>query len=132
MKIAIVSGYFDPIHSGHIDNIKFAKKYGEVVVIVNNDKQAVLKKGKPFMDQFNRQVVVSNLKDVYKTYISIDKDPTVCKTIEKIAKDFKNDEITFCKSGDRNLANVPEVAVCNKLGIKIAVDDKTPKVYSSS
>ena len=83
MKVVAISGYFDPIHVGHLEYINMAKKLGDkLVVIVNNNYQCELKKGKPFMDEKDRVTIVSNLKNVDEVFLSIDKDKTVCASLE--------------------------------------------------
>ena len=84
MKIVVISGYFNPIHSGHIDYIQSAKKLGDkLIVIVNNDKQVSLKGSVPFQDEEERKKIVSNIKGVDHAVISIDEDATVCESIKQ-------------------------------------------------
>jgi len=85
MKKVAISGYFDPIHIGHLEYIKLARELGDyLIVIVNNDKQAVLKKGKSFMCEDDRLQIVSQIKGVDEAVMSIDEDGTVCKTLDSI------------------------------------------------
>ena len=85
MKVVAVSGYFDPIHVGHLEYLKMSKKLGDkLVVIVNNNHQCVLKKGKPFMDEKDRLEIVKSLKMVDEVFLSIDKDKSVCASLEAI------------------------------------------------
>ena len=85
MKKVCISGYFDPLHVGHIEYINKAKKLGDyLVVIVNNNLQCKLKKGKFFMDENDRVEIVKNLKSVDEVFLSIDSDKTVCKSLEKL------------------------------------------------
>ena len=82
MKIVAVSGYFDPIHVGHLEYLKMSKKLGDkLVVIVNNNYQCILKKGKPFMDENDRLEIVKSLEMVDEVFLSIDKDKTVCASL---------------------------------------------------
>ena len=82
MKIVIVSGYFNPLHGGHLDMIESAAGLGdELIVIVNNDKQQVLKKGKIILDEKNRLRLMRALKGVSSVVLSIDEDPTIIKTL---------------------------------------------------
>ena len=75
MKIVVASGYFDPLHIGHIEYLELAKKIGDkLIVIVNNDLQAKLKKGKSFMIEGDRMKIISSLKCVDETFLSIDSD----------------------------------------------------------
>jgi len=126
MKVVAISGYFDPIHVGHLEYINMAKKLGDkLVVIVNNNYQCELKKGKPFMDEKDRVVIVSNLKNVDEVFLSIDKDKTVCASLEKIKPDI------FANGGDRKNYEIPESHICKKYDIKI-IDGLGKKIRSSS
>jgi len=122
----VASGYFDPIHVGHIEYLKLAKELGgELIVIVNNDKQALQKKGFFFMNESERLEVVRNIKYVDDVFLSIDEDKSVCKSLEKLKPDI------FAKGGDRNSSNIPELDVCKKYNIKL-VDGLGEKIQSSS
>ena len=102
MKRVAVSGYFDPIHIGHLEYLKLAKKLGgKLVVIVNNNHQCVLKKGKPFMDEDDRVKIVRSLKMVDEVFLSIDYDKTVCASLESLKPDV------FANGGDRSTKEVP-------------------------
>ena len=126
MKVVAISGYFDPIHVGHLEYINMAKKLGDkLVVIVNNNYQCKLKKGKPFMDEKDRLTIVSNIKNVDEVFLSIDKDKTVCASLEKIKPDI------FANGGDRKNYEIPESVVCKKYDIKI-IDGLGDKIRSSS
>jgi cytidyltransferase-like protein len=126
MKVVAISGYFDPIHVGHLEYINMAKKLGDkLVVIVNNNYQCELKKGKPFMDEKDRVIIVSNLKNVDEVFLSIDKDKTVCASLEKIKPDI------FANGGDRKNYEIPESVICKKYDIKI-IDGIGEKIRSSS
>ena len=100
-KIIIVSGYFNPLHKGHIEYFKMAKKLGDLLyVIVNNDNQRKLKGSKEFMNQNERKIIIGELKVVDKVILSIDNDKTVCKTIENIYHEHSNKyEIVFANGG---------------------------------
>jgi len=125
-KIIAVSGYFDPIHIGHLEYLKLAKQLGgKLIVILNNDFQCALKKGRSFMNQEERTAVLKAIKYVDEVFISIDKDTSVCKSLEAIKPDI------FAKGGDRFSYEVPEAKVCQKLGIKI-IDGLGKKIQSSS
>lgn len=128
MKIACVSGYFDPIHIGHIEYFKESKNIADkLMVIVNNDEQATLKKGKPFMSVDERIKIIEELKCVDYVVKSIDLDRTVCKTIE-ILSPVPN---FFCNGGDQNNNTIPEKDICDKLGIELR-DGFGEKIQSSS
>jgi len=132
MKIVINSGYFDPLHVGHIECMELSKKLGDkLVIILNNDEQVKLKKGKPFMVEEERKRIVESLKPVDEVLISIDKDKSVCESIKAIAEKYKDHEIIFAKGGDRFSDEIPEAKVCKELGIKI-VDNVGKKIQSSS
>lgn len=121
MKIVIESGYFNPLHTGHLDMIEAGEKISDkLIVIVNNDKQQLLKKGKVILTEDDRARVVAALRNIDEVVVSIDDDPTVIKTLEMIAKKYPNDELIFANGGDRSSAKeVPETAVCEKYGIKM-------------
>lgn len=131
MKIAIVSGGFDPLHHGHVQNILAAREYGHVIVILNSDEWLCRKKGKQFMDYVNREAVAGNITGVIDIVKAKDDDNTVCESLRELRKRFPYEELTFCKGGDRVVGNVPEVAVCEELGINIAYNVGGTKVYSS-
>ena len=126
MKKIAVSGYFDPIHVGHLEYLKLAKKLGDkLIVIVNNNYQCVLKKGKPFMDESDRVEIVRCLKMVDEVFLSVDKDKTVCESLEAIKPDI------FANGGDRSTGEVPESIICKKHNIKM-IDGLGEKIRSSS
>jgi cytidyltransferase-like protein len=132
MKIVIVSGYFDPLHVGHIECMELSKKLGDkLVIILNNDNQCSMKKGKPFMPQEERKKIVESLKFVDDVFVSIDKDKSVCESIKAIAEKYKGHEIIFAKGGDRFSNEIPEAIICKELGIKV-VDNLGKKIQSSS
>ena len=121
-----VSGYFDPIHVGHLEYLRMAKELGDsLVVIVNNNYQCKLKKGKHFMDENDRVEIVKALRFVDEVFLSVDKDRTVCKSLEDIKPDV------FANGGDRATSEVPETPVCKKFNIKM-VDGLGDKIRSSS
>lgn len=119
--IVILSGYFNPIHRGHIRMVQHAKKLGDrVVVIVNNDTQQHLKKGKIIMAADERQEVVTALRDVDEVLLSIDQDRTVMKTLEHVGKKYSGHKIIFANGGDRSsVKTIPEAEVCERLGIEL-------------
>tara|TARA_A100001011_G_scaffold312464_1_gene329908 strand:+ start:575 stop:979 length:405 start_codon:yes stop_codon:yes gene_type:complete len=126
MKLVAISGYFDPLHVGHLEYIKLSKKLGDrLVVIVNNDFQSKLKKGKSFMNESDRLEIVKSIIWVDDAIISVDKDDSVCKSIELVKPDI------FANGGDRKNKEIPESKICNKLGIKI-IDGIGKKIRSSS
>jgi len=125
--VVVASGYFNPLHVGHVRYLKEAKKLGtKLIVIINSDKQSKLKGSIPFMNEKERAEIVSSLKSVDEIVLSIDKDKTVCKTLELIKPNI------FAKGGDRVLGNIPEKEVCEKLGIKMVFGVGGGKIQSSS
>ena len=121
-----VSGYFDPIHVGHLEFLELAKKLGDnLIVIINNNLQAELKKGSTFMDEKDRMEIVAALRCVDEVFLSIDTDKSVCKSLERIKPDI------FANGGDRSLDEIPETAVMKKYNIKM-VDGLGLKIRSSS
>jgi cytidyltransferase-like protein len=132
-KAIIVSGYFNPIHKGHIEYFNFAKALGVyLIVIVNNDKQRVLKGTKEFQQEDERLFIVSNIKSVDHVFLSIDQDRTVCATIEYLYKQFNHKyQLVFANGGDQNNSSIPEVSICEKLGIML-LDGLGDKIQSSS
>ena len=121
-----VSGYFDPIHVGHLEFLELAKKLGDTLtVIINNNLQAELKKGSTFMDEKDRMEIVAALRCVDEVFLSIDADKSVCKSLERIKPDI------FANGGDRSLDEIPETAVMKKYNIKM-VDGLGSKIRSSS
>jgi cytidyltransferase-like protein len=131
--VVAVSGYFNPLHVGHLDYFRQAKKLGDkLVVIINNDAQVRLKGRVPFMNERDRMRIVKALRDVDEVVLSIDKyklangEVPVIKSLAKLRPDV------FANGGDRhNLTNVPEYPICQKLGIKI-VDGLGKKIRASS
>jgi len=125
--VVAVSGYFNPLHVGHLEMIEKSRKLGDkLVAIVNNDHQVKLKGSVPFMSQADRLKIVSALKYVDEVFLSIDRDATVCKSLAKVKPNI------FANGGDRkSLNDVPEFGVCSKLGIKM-VDGLGKKIRASS
>lgn len=132
-KAIIVSGYFNPIHKGHLEYFNNAKALCDALfVIVNNDFQRQLKGSKEFQKQDERMIIVSNIKAVDKAFLSIDTDRTVCKTIESIALQFGSDyELGFANGGDQNNDTIPEREICEKMGVNL-IDGLGDKIQSSS
>ena len=124
--VVAVSGYFDPLHIGHIEFFQLAKDLGsKLIVIVNNNQQAEMKKGSFFMDEKDRMEIVAALRHVDEVFLSIDSDGSVCKSLEAIKPDI------FANGGDRSLEEIPETSVMKKYNIKM-VDGLGDKIRSSS
>ena len=132
-KAVIVSGYFNPIHKGHLEYFNNAKAIAdELFVIVNNDHQRVLKGSKEFQGEQERMVIVSNIKAVDKAILSVDEDRTVCATLEKIVKKYgEYYNLAFANGGDQNNDTIPERPICEKMGIAL-IDGLGDKIQSSS
>lgn len=132
-KIIIASGYFNPLHVGHINLFREAKKMGDtLVVIVNNDSQAKIKGSALFMPESERGEIIKNIKYVDEVFLSVDKDKSVAKSLEQVFKKYPNCEFMFANGGDRGEDNIPEAEVCKKFGIKIVDGVGGVKVQSSS
>jgi len=136
ITIGIVSGYFNPVHAGHIDYIKDSKNQCDyLITIVNNDKQVEVKKSFPFMNENHRCKIMSNLKFVNEVVLSIDEDGTVCKTLQKLYNRYNDDDdfkLKFFNSGDRvNNYDSKEKKLCEELNIQYVIID-SPKIHSSS
>lgn len=125
--VVAASGYFDPIHPGHLEYLERAKALGDVlVVIVNSDAQKRMKSAAgPFMDEASRRRIVEALRCVDRAVIAIDEDRSVCETLRRLHPDV------FTNGGDQFNQHIPEAAVCEELGIRL-VDGLGEKIQSSS
>jgi cytidyltransferase-like protein len=142
MKIVICTGGFDPLHSGHINYLKEAKKLGDKLVVgINSDSWLKHKKGRAFMPYFERMTIVGNLYMVDETIAYDDSDGSSINAIKRIKLDYPNDEIIFANGGDRTATNIPEMVekdVTFKFGVGgenkanssrwILEEWKTPKI----
>lgn len=133
LKAIIVSGYFNPIHKGHLEYFHNAKAHADkLFVIVNNDHQRALKGSKEFQKEDERLFIVSNIKPVDLAFLSIDEDRTVRKSIEKIVKEYQDKyDFTFANGGDQDNQSIPEAEICNELGVEL-LDGLGDKIQSSS
>lgn len=122
--LVIVSGYFGPLHVGHLDMIEAGAAAGdELFVIVNNNLQQELKKGRVIIDEADRHRIVAALRAVDHSMVAVDTDGTVCASIEHIAQRFGEHRIIFGNGGDRDTgAAVPESDVCERYGIDMIFD----------
>lgn len=132
-KAIIVSGYFNPVHKGHIAYFHSARQFADkLIVIVNNDYQRKLKGSKEFMKEDERVMILKELKIVNYVYLSIDNTKDVSLTIRKINEELSNQyEILFGNGGDQNNDTIPEAKICKKLKIKL-IDGLGDKIQSSS
>ena len=134
MKVVMVSGFFNPLHGGHLDMIEAAKQMGDkLIVIVNNDKQQLLKKGKIILDEKNRLRLMRALRDVDEVVLSVDEDPTQVKTLAQVAVQHPGDELVFANGGDRDSEQtIPEADVCREYNIEMRFDAGSGKPDSST
>jgi D-beta-D-heptose 7-phosphate kinase/D-beta-D-heptose 1-phosphate adenosyltransferase len=132
-KAIIVSGYFNPIHKGHLEYFNSAKALADALfVIVNSDFQRALKGSKEFQKEEERLFIVQNIKAVDKAFISIDKDRTVCESIRFIHENFgQTYDLGFANGGDQNNNSIPEAPICKELKIEL-IDGLGDKIQSSS
>lgn len=132
-KAIIVSGYFNPLHKGHIEYFHFAKSLGEkLIVIVNNDIQRKLKGSEEFMMEDERCLIVKELSIVNEVFLSIDKDRTVIESLKQIHENYSKEyTLFFANGGDQNNNLIPENSICQKLGINL-MDGMGNKIQSSS
>lgn len=126
-KITVaISGYFNPLHVGHLEMIAEANKLGDyLVAIINNDEQVKIKGSSPFMAQEDRLKIVGAIKGVDEVFLSIDKDKSVCESLRVVKPDI------YANGGDRHQGEVPEREVCQELGIKM-IDGLGKKIRASS
>jgi cytidyltransferase-like protein len=132
--IAIASGYFNPLHKGHIELFERAKTISdELIVIVNNDHQRELKGSKKFQDEQERVKIISSLRLVDYAELSIDEDRSVVQTLEKIWRERRDSGIqfVFVNGGDQFSETVAEKNICQTLGI-VMLDQMGNKIQSSS
>ena len=133
--LVIASGYFNPVHKGHIDYLTQSKELGDkLFVIVNNDQQREMKGSKEFMNEDERKLVIETLKPVDWAVVAIDKDNRqVDKSIEMIHMLYKDEfeNFIFTNGGDQTEQTIAEDVICRKLGIKM-VFGLGDKIQSSS
>ena len=137
MRVVVISGYFNPIHSGHIEYIKAASRLGDkLVVIVNSDEQVKIKGSEPFMDEVERMKVAGAIKGVDRVILSVDEDESVVETIKLLHNEYELDyffdKMCFCNGGDRTKGNSPEEQYCEKNDIHTIYNVGGGKTQSSS
>jgi len=132
-KAIIVSGYFNPLHKGHLELFEKAKQHGdELWVIINSDEQRKLKGSKEFMDELERWDIIKALRIVDDSLISIDSDATQCMTLQMLAVAHeKQYTLAFANGGDQDNYTIPEKPVCDEYGIEL-IDGLGDKIQSSS
>lgn len=109
-RIVLVTGGFDPVHSGHIECINAAAKLGDILFVgLNSDDWLTRKKGKPFMPWTERFVILSNLRSVYDVFAFDDSDNTAIDAICRIREENPDHTIIFANGGDRTKENIPEM-----------------------
>ena len=132
--LVIVSGYFNPLHSGHIEYLTKSKELGDFLfVIVNNDMQREMKGSKPFMLEDERKTIIQSLKCVDAAMVAIDTERTVNESIKFIMnwRGSEFDRFIFANGGDQNRGTIGETKLCEELGIELA-DGLGDKIQSSS
>ena len=132
-KAIIVSGYFNPLHKGHLELFEKAKAAGDQLwVIVNSDLQRELKGSKEFMDENERHLIVSAIGIVDKALVSVDKDKTQCATLRFLANEYGTEyDLFFANGGDQNNDSIPEAPICKEVGIGL-IQGLGDKIQSSS
>ena len=132
-KAIIVSGYFNPLHKGHLDLFEKAKEIGDLlIVIVNNDNQREIKGSKFFQDEEERIRIIRSLSIVDMAWISIDKDSTQNETLKLMVEKFYGSmKLAFANGGDQNNNTIPESEICRQFDIEL-IDGLGDKIQSSS
>jgi len=116
--IVLVSGGFDPLHSGHIKLIEHSSKYGDVVVLLNSDGWLKKKKGSEFLNFEERKVIMLALKNVIDVLDFDDSDTTSILGIKKAIEKYPNHNLKFANGGDRNDKSTPEKLFCDKYKVE--------------
>lgn len=111
-RISLITGGFDPLHSGHIEYISAAKKVGNLLILgLNSDQWLIRKKGKFFMPLSERLIITRSLQDIDKVIEFNDDDDTACSAIESVKALYPNALVIFCNGGDRTKSNIPELSI---------------------
>lgn len=134
-KVVAVSGYWNPLHLGHLELFENAKAAGDMlIVLVNNDKQRELKGSKEFQIEDERLAIVRALRDVDMAYLSIDQDRTQIESLKMLYQRYVIEggmKLAFANGGDQNNDTIPERSICEGLGIEL-IDGLGEKIQSSS
>jgi cytidyltransferase-like protein len=132
MKISVVSGGFDPLHSGHLEYLQSAKDGSDkLIVLLNSDEWLSNKKGKPFLPVSERKLILESIKYVDEVILFDDDDKGSCiNGLKKVINLNPNDEIIFCNGGDRNKSNIPEMEL-TEINFKFGVGTEEKKNSSS-
>jgi len=132
-EAVIVSGYFNPLHVGHLELFEKASSEGNfLIVIVNSDLQRELKGSKEFMPEDERLKIIKSIKGVGMALISIDQDSTQNQTLRYLHNEYSNTwDLNFANGGDQTNETIPESVTCNELGITL-IDGLGDKIQSSS
>ena len=132
-KAIIVSGYFNPIHKGHLELFEKSKALGDMlIVIVNSDLQRFLKGSKEFQKEDERLIIVKAIKYVDFAMVSIEQDRTQIESIKEIHSIFnETHDLSFANGGDQNNDTIPEARICEELGVSL-IDGVGEKIQSSS
>ncbi len=127
MKISVVSGGFDPIHSGHISYLKDAKSYGEILIVaLNSDNWLINKKGQNFLTFKERRIILESLEFVDEVIDFVDDEMGSCiNALKDLKNRYPSDEIIFCNGGDRTDENIPEMEIEGiSFQFRVGGDDK--------
>lgn len=132
-KAVVVSGYFNPLHEGHLELFEKAKEAGDLlIVIVNSDLQRELKGSKKFQTEDQRLAIARAIRFVDIAYVSIDEDQTQIETLKMLYTRYGDAlNLAFANGGDQNNDTIPERPICEGLGIEL-IDGLGNKIQSSS
>ena len=121
MRIVIVSGFFNPLHGGHLDMIEAARAMGDkLIVLVDNDKQQIIKKGKIILPETNRLRLIRALRAVDEAYISLGDEAGQVKSLEMLVNKYPNDQLLFGNGGDRKVeGDITEADFCREHAIEM-------------
>ena len=149
-SVIILSGGFYPVHKGHMRMFREAANLGhQVIVGLNSDEWLTRKKGKPFMEFYERKEILEGIKYISSVVKFDDRDDTACSLIHQVRSTYnggmfnydyqdknptgRNDyEIYFANGGDRTKGNTPEMDVCSKLDVTMLCNIGGGKIQSSS